>query len=337
MRRVAQWLRNKFTPKAIILLYHRVVELPSVFHSMCVRPQHFAEHLEVLQKSGRPMRLQQFVQALRKGHLPDRAVVVTFDDGYADNLYNAKPLLERYGIPATFFITTGYVGRGREFWWDELDRLLLQPRNLPETLSLSINGNLYQWHFGSEGNHNMDDKQFRNCPKVEKKDEPTPRQRTFRSIYRLLYSLPDGERQRALNKLLNWTGMEPKARPTHLTLSADELTKLAEGKLIEIGAHTVTHSSLPLLPNVEQRDEIYRSKAYLEESLSQSVTSFSYPHGSLTEETAGLVREAGFICACSSSKGVILKGSNFFQLPRVVVGDWNGEEFAKHLRKWFSA
>jgi peptidoglycan/xylan/chitin deacetylase (PgdA/CDA1 family) len=61
-------------------------------------------------------------------------VVVTFDDGYADNLYEAKPLLEHYGIPGTFFVVTGYLAqqaeRAHEFWWDELERVVMQPEHV---------------------------------------------------------------------------------------------------------------------------------------------------------------------------------------------------------------
>ena len=132
--------------KGLILMYHRVAELEIDPWSLSVTPQNFGEHLEVLQKHYHPLSLQQLVEALRGNKRPDRAVVVTFDDGYADNFYNAKPLLEKYNIPATFFISTGFIGQNREFWWDELERLLLQPRKLPEKLSLNIDGNVYQWN-----------------------------------------------------------------------------------------------------------------------------------------------------------------------------------------------
>jgi peptidoglycan/xylan/chitin deacetylase (PgdA/CDA1 family) len=75
-------------------------------------------------------------------------VVVTFDDGYADNLHHAKPLLERYGIPATVFVTSDYIGQEHEFWGDKLERLLLQPGALPQTLQLQVNGTAYQWSLG---------------------------------------------------------------------------------------------------------------------------------------------------------------------------------------------
>ncbi len=94
LRRVARWLRNRFAQGTVILLYHRVAELPSDPQLLCVTPQHFAEHLEILRKHANPMSLQQLVKTLQAGKLPRRGVLVTFDDGYVDNLNNAKPLLK---------------------------------------------------------------------------------------------------------------------------------------------------------------------------------------------------------------------------------------------------
>ena len=93
-RQAAQQLRNRFDCKALILLYHGIAEVGSDPWSLFVTPQHFAEHLEVLRKHARPMRLRRLAQAFGNVSLASRSVVVTFDDGYANNLHNARPLLE---------------------------------------------------------------------------------------------------------------------------------------------------------------------------------------------------------------------------------------------------
>ncbi|MGB5618733.1 MAG: polysaccharide deacetylase family protein, partial [Desulfobacterales bacterium] len=137
-------------------MYHRVASLELDPWALCVTTQNFAEHLEVLQKEARPISLKQLVQAHTQGHIPDRAVAVTFDDGYADNLYDAKPLLEKYNIPATVFVASGFVGHKYEFWWDELERIFLQPGTLPEILTLSVNGKTYQWELGEAADYSED-------------------------------------------------------------------------------------------------------------------------------------------------------------------------------------
>jgi peptidoglycan/xylan/chitin deacetylase (PgdA/CDA1 family) len=285
------------------------------------------------------MRLQQLVTALQDGNLPRRPLVITFDDGYADNLLNAKPVLERYDVPATVFLATGYLGHNREFWWDELDRLLLQPGTLPETLRLSINGSAYEWRL-DEAAHYSEDAHRRYCHWKAWEEAPSPRHFLYYSLWQLLRPLLEDERQKVLNELLVWASAKPETRPTHRTLSLEEGLTLARGKLIEVGSHTVTHSALAALPAVLQRDEIQRSKVHLEEILGHPVTSFAYPYGGpsdYTAETAAIVREAGFACACSTLAGVVGRTTDRFQLPRVQVNDWDGEEFARQLTLWFDS
>ena len=150
LRQIARWLSKRPSESVVVVLvYHRVAKARSDPWSLAVTPEHFAEHLEALRQHAVPLRLQQLSRALAKGAtLPGRSVVVTFDDGYADNLHNAKPLLERYGIPATIFLTSGFIGSGNGFWWDELDRLLLRPGRLPKNLRLNINGKTRRWQLG---------------------------------------------------------------------------------------------------------------------------------------------------------------------------------------------
>lgn len=337
LRGAAQWLRNKFVGKGLILLYHRVAELPSDPYRLCVTPQYFAEHLEVLKKSYQPMPLQQLVQALRDGGFPDQAVAVTFDDGYIDNLYQAKPLLGRSAIPATVFVTTGFIRQEGECWWDELDRLLLQPGTLPATLRLNVSGNAYQWELSEAVHYGEEDlRRYRRWSVLEK-DDPSRRHFLYRSLYQLLRPLSKKERRRVLDELLAWAHAESLARPTHRVLSPDEVLHLAEGGLVEVGAHSETHPVLSKLSVADQRVEIEGSKARLEEILGRPVTSFAYPYGGrsqFTAETVAIVREAGFSLACSTLAEVVWRGTNCFRLPRVAVQDWNGEEFARRLRRW---
>ena len=118
-----------FRSRSIVLMYHRIASVRPDPWSLCVSPDHFAEHLEVLQNYHR-VRLDQLSPSGWSIH-PQLSVAITFDDGYADNLYGAARLLERYDTPATFFITTGYIGTGCEFWWDELERLVPADKYLP--------------------------------------------------------------------------------------------------------------------------------------------------------------------------------------------------------------
>lgn len=100
---------------------------------------------------------QKLVQAILSGGLQHRAVVSTFEDGYADNFYNARPLQEHYYIRAIVFVATGYVGHVREFRWDESKRVLLQPGTLPETLRQSVNGSASHRELGETADYSEDD------------------------------------------------------------------------------------------------------------------------------------------------------------------------------------
>jgi peptidoglycan/xylan/chitin deacetylase (PgdA/CDA1 family) len=332
LRQAAGYLKYRFASQALILMYHRVAELPNDPYLLAVSPKHFAQQMEVIRRYGVPMRLGRLVDALQEGKIPKRAIVLTFDDGYADNLYNAKPLLERYDIPATVFVTTGHVGQLREFWWDEVDRLLLQPGTLPPLLELSLNGRRWRWELGNTATYTTADYEWHRDWQIEQQDDPTSRQRVFRSLYQRLHTLTAEDRQQLLGELRTWAGAEPIGRPTHRTLSPDEVVHLAEGGLVEIGAHSVTHPMLAALGVVAQQEEIRCSRAHLEEMLNHPVTSFAYPHGSYTPETLAVVRQAGFSSACSSDTALVRRRTNGFRLPRICVRDWDGETFARWLK-----
>lgn len=323
--------RYRRRPGVLILRYHRVAQLDCDPHAVAVHPQMFREHLEILRSHYAPHRLSSVGRALEQGALPKLGVVITFDDGYADNLWEAKPALEQYDIPATVFVTTGYIGQSREFWWDELERLLLYPGTLPETLTLEIGGQALDWNLAAAARYTEDDYARYRSWNWRHGSKPTGRHRLFRRLFRLLQPVREHARNAALQRLRTWAGAAPSVRPTHRALNLDELVQLGEGGLLEIGAHSVTHPLLSRLSAGQQAHEIRESKAFLEEIVGTRIGSFAYPYGDVGE-TAALVRDAGFASACTTSADVVFQGDDPYRLPRLYVGNWDGDEFERRIR-----
>lgn len=324
-------LRSRRSAGVLILRYHRVTYLESDPHAIAVHPGSFRDHLDVLKSEYNPVELSLVVQGLENGGLPERGVAITFDDGYADNLYEAKPALEEHAIPATVFVTTGYVGGDREFWWDELERIFLLPGTLPDTLSLNIGGRTLEWSLGAAAQYGEDDYAHHRSWNWRHRSKPTRRHRLFRHLFRLIQPLSEQARNALLQDLRDWAGTTAMVRSTHRVLSSEELVRLAEGSMIEIGAHTVTHPLLPKLPLAAQVREIENSKAFLEETLGDDIGCFAYPYGDVGN-AADIVRGAGFSAACTTAADVVHRGEDPYRLPRLYVGNWDGEEFHRQIR-----
>jgi peptidoglycan/xylan/chitin deacetylase (PgdA/CDA1 family) len=302
-----------FTEGAIILGYHRIAETHWDPHSLCVTPKHFTEHLEVLSRQVNPISLEELILALGSRTIPQRAVAVTMDDGYADNLHNGKRILERYQIPATIFITTDYIGR--EFWWDEVKRLLISNRKQSKRLSLEINGTKFNWTLDPLDSHQT-------------------KKKALFSLCDILRHLPPQKRDETITKLRDWANCEPQEKTECKVLTAKEIVELTKGGLLDIGSHSSTHPFLEELPLHSQRSEIQESKACLEEILGRPVKLFSYPNGSVSEATQTIVKDSGFICACASYNDVVRTGCNPFYLPRFWIPDCDGPAFSRWLHTW---
>jgi peptidoglycan/xylan/chitin deacetylase (PgdA/CDA1 family) len=328
----------RMRPKGMVLLYHRVADVEFDPQLLCVSPRNFKQHLEVLGKHWVPASLTHLSRSIYDVAVDHRAVAVTFDDGYADNLYNAKPLLERYGVPATVFVSSGYVGQSREFWWDELERLLLGSSELPREIALSIDGQGFKWTLDEAGDYDLKQRQtYYGWNLLEQKD-PTQRHRVFRALCDLLRSFGEPRRTEALSQLRELTS-DDQARRTHSVLSCEELCRLADGGLVEIGSHTVNHVRLSALPRADQEKEIEDDKKRLEGMLGRGIDVFSYPFGSsndYTNETVKQVRQAGFQLACANYNGLVVNSTDRFQVPRLIVRDWDGPGFARRLERWFN-
>lgn len=309
-------MARKHYPRTLILLYHRVAIKHPDMQQLCVAPERFAEHMAILRSDYNPVPFSQISQ----WDFSKNAVVVTFDDGYVDNLLWAKPILERFDIPATIFVTTGYVVDQRPFWWDELEYYLSNVESdRTEDLNLIIGGHVHLWPL----------------------DNASQRQQAYHDLMQILTGVDADEVERVVKQM-----REHRTMSDHLiengyrAFTVNELRELAACDLIEIGAHTRNHVNLAVLTPSAQLEEIQGCRQDLETWLGRECVSFSYPFGfpnlHFDKESVEIVRQCGYRRACSNHTGWTTWRTNPLRYPRYLVRDWDGEKFQRQLMQWFA-
>ena len=325
VRRSLETLAGRLGPggRPIILMYHRVARVTRDPWGLAVSPERFAEQIEVLVQRRRVVPLSMLGEALARGQALRDTAALTFDDGYADVLTGATPVLEHYCAPATVFLTTGAIGRDGEFWWDELSRIVLESSAPLAELDVAIGGQRYS----------LDDLVAtggRIAGQLGVDHARTTHERLHLALWWLLRPLGLPERRRALDALVAWAGSaSPPATARALTVA--EARALAGSPCIEIGAHAVSHPSLPLLDAEDKRREVRESKAWCETLTGAPIAAFAYPHGDVDAESAATVRDAGFAFACGTDPAAVTRRTDPMRLPRYGVGDWDATEFARWL------
>lgn len=320
--------RKRGAPTGLVLMYHRILPPGIDTWRLNVTPEHFAEHLQVLRSTMRPSSLRVLAAGIRSGSVDDRSVVITFDDGYVNNLERGLPVLEAFDVPATVFVATGYTGSRREFWWDELEQLLVHEKALPPRLTLQTSSWHREWETGTGAASGQD------LSDRADKARPGSRVALFHDIWSALRALEENERQDALAQIVRWCGVPSSLRPSYRAMTADEVAAMAAHPLMEIGAHTVTHPYLPQLSPADQHTELVESRTALSQIVDSPVTSFSYPFGGWLPAIRPLVEDAGFTCATTGVERTAWRGDHPLSVPRFMVEDWDGAEFERRLSEW---
>jgi peptidoglycan/xylan/chitin deacetylase (PgdA/CDA1 family) len=278
-----------------ILVFHRVLEHPDPLFHDTPDAASFEAQMRWVRNWCNVLPLAQAVQRLHDGTIPPRALAITFDDGYADNEAVAARVLNRLGMSATFFVTTGYVDGG-VMWNDRVGEALR--RCTADAVDLRELG-------------------LRHYP-LATLDER--RQSVIRLILDVKHA--DPERRQALvdGIVAACGGREP---PSPMMSAAQVRNLRALG--MDVGAHTVTHPILTRLDPASARSEIERSKAWLETLLDHPVPLFAYPNGHPNHDYAAehvqMVRDCGFDAAVTTAPGAASIRSDRFQLPRIAPWD----------------
>ncbi len=242
--------------------------------------------------------LDEAVRRLVRGELPPRALAITFDDGYADNHDVALPVLRAHGLPATFFIATGYLDGGR--MWND---------TVVESVRRCAAGELDLRGLELP------------LPDAFRLDSAAARRAAIDALLLATKYLPPAERLAAVGRIAERAGA---ALPSTLMMSSAQVRAMADAGM-QIGAHTVSHPILARLDDGQALDEMVRSKARLEELLARPVTLFAYPNGrpgrDYLPRDVALAQQAGFVAAVSTSPGAARRGDDPFQLPRFTPWD----------------
>jgi peptidoglycan/xylan/chitin deacetylase (PgdA/CDA1 family) len=216
------------------------------------------------------------------------------------------PLLREQSCPATLFLTTGAVDRPEGYWWDHLARLALETPGLPARLAVTIGGALLE---------------------TPVEDTPAGRRALLDRLAAMFRTAPAEACWAALAELRDWAGRGFDAPEADRALTSGEVLRLATEELVEIGAHTVTHPSMPSLDARAARWEAAESRRACEALIGRPVAGFAYPFGDAHPPSVEAVRQAGLAYACSVEPRPVSAASPPFELPRIAVHDWDAATF----------
>lgn len=288
-----------------VVYFHQVLPAPDPMRPGDPTAQGFDELLGSLKSRFNMIGLADGLDRLARGALPPAAVAISFDDGYADNVDVALPILRQHGLTATFFIATGYLGDGVMF----NDLVIEAVRGATgESVDAGFLG-LGRLPIGGGAE----------------------RCETAQAIIHALKYLPSEERMVKAERVAELCGF---SSPPRLMTSVDGVRRLVAAGM-EVGAHTHTHPILNRLTPAEAERDIARGRDELASILGRAPRLFAYPNGRLgkdySAEHVGIVERLGFDAAFTTNPGVCRRGDARWELPRFTPWDRTPGRFAMRL------
>lgn len=311
--KLGRWLNRR---KLLVVMYHGVTSRsydPPVWTQL---PESiFRAHIEFLSRYYFPVSLRQVMAAIAgRQPLPDRAVLLTFDDGLRNNATVVWPILRQFNVPATIFLTVDYIGTDQLLWVDELYFYIVEAAR--RGINIKLQGSSLAQELFQRG-----DIWGAYVEIVE------AYKRTDRDIRTERLDLLEAEVPLNRTKLNEDFGL----------LHWDQVRAMHLGGLIDFGVHTATHVILTQMAPVDVHREIFHAKETIEGNLNQSVEAFCYPNGrpdiDFGEEHKAILRQAGYHCAFSTKCALFDPATDdAFSISRVPAG--NDASSTPEIMKW---
>ncbi|MBK8401736.1 MAG: polysaccharide deacetylase family protein [Propionivibrio sp.] len=284
-----------------VLIFHRILSQGDSLFPSEPTAEWFDRLLGKLKKWFNVIPLQDAVNGLNDRRLPSRPLCITFDDGYADNYNLALPILKKHGLTATFFIATGYLDGGCMFNDKVIDAVREHRSGVLDLSALD---------FG-----------------VYPVDSFENKRSAIDALLGRAKYIPSPERERIADAVCKVCAVDV---PHDLMMSRGQVREMYRQGM-EIGGHTRNHPILAVADATKAIAEITDGKSDLEEITGATVKLFAYPNGKpgvdFNAEHVSMVREAGFLGAVSTAKGVSASGADVYQLPRFTPWDKNPTRF----------
>lgn len=291
-----------------ILFYHRVLPRADLFSLRAVETSRFEQQIEFVAECFRIVSLPQLVREIEGGALQPNTVCVTFDDGYRDNYTYAYPILKKYSVPATIFLTTGVLGSQKLLWHDRVFEIL-RATKIREL----------EWRFEEKSHWRL--------------QHAEERARFATRLLGHLKSFPPPLRDREIAKLMSACGIRHEELSGKKMLTWEEVKEMQSNN-ISFGAHTVTHPILSLLTDEELWFEISESKRAIEQQLGEPVGVFAYPNGQRKDfdaRTKHILKSCGFRCAVTTLWGMNTPADDPFEWRRATPWETEINGFAARI------
>lgn len=297
-----------------ILYYHRVCEDGEECISsseITVSKETFEKQIGFLKNSFNILPLDVIVDQMENGIIPSLDdIAITFDDGYIDNYKQAYPILKKYGVPATIFVTTGYVGSSKLFWWDKVYQMVNIIKNRLVDWE-SMPSDLFPDEFKALLRKNL------------------KRRISFNAITDYLKRVGTTKRDEIITYLENeFFPSKNHEANSRLFLSWEEMKEMHNNG-ITFGSHTHTHPVLTEMSDEEVTQELTISKRLIREGIGAEVKAFSYPDGWFDGRVKQLVIKAGYECAFQTSRVKSTNSQDLFEIPRKMVKEGHSRGYFK--------
>lgn len=281
--------RARFCNGVTILAYHRILDVPDEnsfpfdIELVSASVSSFTSQMQYIKENYTPLSFASLLQYLDRGDAPPRgSVIVTFDDGFSDNYYNAFPILKKFNIPATIFLSTGYIDSQEIFWYEKLSYAVMttSPRTLaiPQFARIRIDGTASS----------------RRC--------------AIKALMRHLQRVPDLIRLQLLDNLFDQLSVDhrnihdPRSGP----MTWEQILEMS-ANCIEFGSHGVSHPVLSMLDSTKLEHELAHSKQNIESMLNKPVQVLAYPVGgeeAFNDKVRTAVKSAGYRLGVSYIAGI---------------------------------